>query len=307
MIIPPPLAGGDRIAIVSPAGAAVSENVENAAGALRRQGWEAVVMPHALGRFGTFSAPAADRLDDLRHAFLDPTIKAILCSRGGYGAVHLLPELDLLPLEKYPKWLIGFSDISALHALMQRHGIVSLHAPQTKHLARHPDDSDPCTAALFAALRGTMPSVSWGPSPLNVPDRAQGTLRGGNLAVISALIATPFSPFLPGTILVIEDIAEPVYKVERILCQLRMAGLLDSLAGIVVGQFTDYRPDINHASMQSMIADNLAGLSIPIAFDAPVGHVDCNHPLPLGLEMTLTVTPAGSRLTPADKIFSDDL
>lgn len=300
MIIPPPLTADDRIAIVSPAGAAVSDNVEKAVAALSRQRWDPVVMPHALGRFGTFSAPVADRLEDLRRAILDPTIKAILCSRGGYGAVHLLPALDCLPLEQNPKWLIGFSDISALHALMQRHGIVSLHAPQTKHLALHPDISDPCTAALFAALRGIMPSISWDATPLNKPGTARGTLRGGNLAVISALIGTPFSPFLPDTILVIEDIAEPVYKVERTICQLRMAGVLDSLAGIVIGQFTDYRPDINHPSMEAMIAARLADLPIPIAFNAPVGHIDSNHPLPLGLEMTLTVLPSTSRLTPAN-------
>ena len=303
MIIPPPLCQGDAIAIVSPAGAAVEENVEKAAEALHRQGWRPVIASHALGRSGTFSAAAADRLADLQQAFADPDIKAILCSRGGYGAVHLLPALDRLPLERSPKWLIGFSDISALHALMQRHGIVSLHAPQTKHLALHPDTDNQCTASLFAALRGTMPTVEWSPTPLDTPGKARGTLRGGNLAVISALIGTPFSPFLPGTILVIEDIAEPVYKVERILCQLRMAGLLDTLAGIVVGQFTDYRPDINHRSMESMIASNLSGLQIPIAFNAPVGHVDCNMPLPLGLEMTLTVTTSYSRFAPADVVL----
>lgn len=299
MIVPPALSPGDKIAIVSPAGAAVAENVERAAEALHAQGWKPVVFPHALGRSGSFSGTVSERLSDLAGAFTDPSIRAILCSRGGYGSVHLLPELDLIDMASDPKWLVGFSDISALHALLQRKGLVSLHAPQTKHLAQHPTTLNPATSSLFAALRGKMPSVSWEASPLNITGTARGILRGGNLAVISALIATPFSPFVAGSILVIEDISEPVYKVERILRQIRMSGILDSLAGIAVGQFTRYNPDINHESMEAMIASNLGDAGIPVAFGAPFGHIDCNMPIPLGLEMQLDITEKGVNLCPA--------
>lgn len=180
---------------------------------------------------------------------------------------------------------------------MQHPGIASLHGPQTRHLALHPDDTDPCTAALFGALEGTSRAIEWGKTESDTPGTARGTLRGGNLAVISALIGTQFNPFKPGSILVLEDIAEPIYKVERTLCQLRMAGLLDSLNGIVVGQFTDYHPDVNHASMEAMIGKALCGLDIPVAFNAPVGHVERNMPLILGSEAILHTDASGSRLT----------
>ena len=297
MILPPPLRKGDVIAILSPSGAAVRENVEKAAEAIHIRGYEPRIMPHALGRHGSFSGSEEERLSDFTEAWHDPCVKALLCSRGGYGAVHLLPALDRMRLEETPKWLIGFSDISALHALMQHRGIASLHGPQTRHLALHPDDSDPCTAALFGALEAIPRPLEWEKTEFDTPGTARGTLRGGNLAVISALIGTQFNPFKPGSILVIEDIAEPIYKVERTLCQLRMAGLLDSLNGIVVGQFTDYHPDVNHASMEAMIGKALCGLDIPVAFNAPVGHVERNMPLILGSEAILHTDASGSRLT----------
>lgn len=297
MILPPPLRKGDVVAILSPSGAAVRDNVEKAGEAIRNCGYEVRIMPHALGRHGSFSGSMEERLSDFTEAWLDPRVKALLCSRGGYGAVHLLPALDVLRLEETPKWLIGFSDISALHALMQHRGISSLHGPQTRHLTLHPDDSDPCTAALFGALEGTPHALEWEKTEFDIPGTARGTLRGGNLAVISALIGTPYSPFQPDSILVLEDIAEPVYKVERTLCQLRMAGLLDSLRGIVVGQFTDYHPDVNHSSMEAMISSALHGLHIPVAFNAPVGHVERNMPVILGTTATLHTDSTGSRLT----------
>lgn len=301
MIFPRQLALGDKIAILSPASIINPEYVEGACRWLLAQGYRPTVMPHALGHHGSYSGSTDERLADLRAALADPQVRAILCSRGGYGAVQLIADFPVAEWLADPRWLIGFSDISALHALLNANGIVSIHASMCKALTREqgPDRHD-CNHScggdaerLLAMLRGERPAYAVAPHPSNHAGTATGQLRGGNLAVIADLIATPISPFRDpeNTILFIEDIAEPIYKVERILWQLRLMGFLDRVAAVVVGQFTDYRPNANHSDMYSMIAAMLAPLRCPVAFDFPVGHVDSNLPLLCGAEATLSVAP----------------
>lgn len=289
LIVPEPLKKGDRIAILSPAGIIKPEFVYQAMQVLQDEGYEPFVMPHALGRWRIYSGTAAERLSDLRQAILDPSVKAILCSRGGYGAVHLLEELDRLPLRDNPKWIIGYSDISALHALMHRHGIVSVHAPMAKHLATLKGRDDDARA-LFGLLSGEPELYSIPPSPLNRPGTAVAPLVGGNLAVIADLVSTPFDTILSDTILFIEDIAEPIYKTERILYQLRLSGALSRLKGLIVGAFTDYTPDVDGHTMEEMVSSMVADYSYPVAFGVPVGHVDHNIPLQVSLPTRLEVT-----------------
>lgn len=284
---------------MSPASIINPALVDGAVKALSAQGWEPWVAPHALGQHGTFSGSAAERLSDLRAAITDPSVKAILCSRGGYGAVHLLEHLDQnVAAMSQPKWLIGFSDISALHGLWHRHGMASVHGSMARHLALFPADDAPNTALLSLLREGTLPDLKWSAHELNRPGSATGTVIGGNLAVLSGLVATPYDMLLPDSILFIEDIAEPVYKVERMLHQLRLSGVLPRLRGLIVGQFTDYRPDINHPEgMESMIADMIAPYGYPVTFNAPIGHIPENMPVVEGATATLSVIPANVTLT----------
>lgn len=291
LLVPQPLSPGDRIAIVSPAGIARAADVFNAACAIERQGWEPVVMPHALGRHGSFSGTEYERFSDLCRAMTDPQIRAAVCSRGGYGAVHLLERLDALPLRDDPKWLIGFSDITALHALMVRHGIASVHGPMTRYIGAE-GGFNPDFKALCGILRGGMPHYRLKPHPLNRPGSAEGRFTGGNLAVMSGLISTPFDMMRPDTVLFIEDIAEPIYKVERQLRQLRMNGVLPRLKALLTGAFTDYRPDANYETMERMIADAVAGYDYPVAFGIPAGHGGRSLPLIEGAEVRIEVSPA---------------
>ena len=290
---PRPIEKGDRIAIVSPASAVDPALIDGACRTIESRGYEPVVMPHAKGRRGTYSGTADERFDDLSAAFLDPSIRAIVCSRGGYGAVHLLERLDRYYLEADPKWLVGFSDISALHALMRRHKIVSLHASMCKGLC---DSESESTRRTFELLEGgenvyTLPS-----HPLNRPGDTSGVLLGGNLAVLQALIDTRFDDLQPDSILVIEDIAEPIYKVERILNQLRLSDRLERLNGLIVGQFTEYKSDSNHDDMYAMIAEMVEPYDFAVAFDAPFGHIAGNMPLRHGASSLLTVTANGVTL-----------
>lgn len=295
-VFPAPLKPGDKIAILAPAGPIKNAPVDSAAAVLDSLGFVTEIYPHTFGKHGHFSGTHAERLADLSAAFNDTTVRAILCARGGYGVAHNLDSLARINLRKDPKWVIGFSDISALHALMASQGVASIHASMAKHVALGPDDPD--NAALLAILADSLPTYTFEPHPFNHLGTATAPLLGGNLAVIADLIATPYDIIRPGTILFIEDVSEPIYKIERILLQLKMMGVFDRIAGLVVGQFTEYRPDDNHASMEEMIAEVLAPYpNLPVAFNVPVGHVEHNVPLVEGSLATLTVTPDSATLS----------
>ena len=291
MIYPKPLKKGDKIAICSPAGKIKPEIVNKAAAVLRGQGYRVEIMPHAFGADGQFSGTADERYADLKAAFADPDVRLILCSRGGYGVVHILDRLNQLPLTDDPKWVAGFSDISALHALMATKGIASIHSLMCAGIQRGADDPD--IAAFFDILEGGRPVHIFDGHAYDRPGLATGTLYGGNVAVLAELISTPYDIIKPDTILFIEDVAEPIYKIERILYQLKLSGVLGKLRGLVVGQFTDYKPDDNHPDMESMIRDMVAEYNYPVAFNTPIGHVDHNVPLIESAKVTLKVNSEG--------------
>lgn len=289
---PKPLRKGDKIAILSPAGPVNPDYVAGAVDQLKAHGWNPVVMPHALGRSGNYAGTDDERYDDLEAAFKDPDVRAILCSRGGYGVVHLLDRLGKLDLAADPKWVIGFSDISAMHALMHSQGVASIHAPMAQQIRKGTDDPD--TASLFAILEGERPVYTFPAHSYDRPGIAVGQLLGGNLAVLADLVDTPYDILLPDTILFIEDVSEPIYKIERMLYQLRLSGVLPKLRGLLVGQFTETKPDASYKHMYDMIRDMTAPYNYPVAFDVPIGHVDHNIPVIEGAEVTLKVSPSGT-------------
>lgn len=291
LIFPAPLREGDKIVFCSPAGTIKPEKVEAAADVLRAEGWRVEIMPHALGKHGSYSGTADERYSDLERALLDPDVKAIICSRGGYGVVHILDRLNKLDLRANPKWIAGFSDISALHALMAVNGIASIHSSMAGQIMLGPDDPD--NAALFGILRGERPAYTFDAHGFDRCGIATGKLLGGNLAVLADLINTPYDIIEPDTILFIEDVSEPIYKIERILYQLKLNGVLSKLNGLIIGQFTEYKPDDNHNDMYEMIRDMTAEYDYPVAFNVPVGHVDHNIPLIESAQVTLKVSPSG--------------
>lgn len=297
---PPVVKKGDRIAIVSPATTVKGEYVEGAADFLKGRGYMPMVMASALGpAAGSYAASHTARLHDLIEAIENPEVTAILCARGGYGCVHLIGDPKLIEtVKRNPKWIVGFSDVSALHALWLNAGVMSVHGPMAKHLTIESPD-DPCTKALLKILsQGSVMDYSVSPSPFNRIGKATGELRGGNLAVLNGLAGTPFDILAVGenedVILFIEDISEAIYAVERMLMRLYLSGSLSRLRGLIIGQFTEYRPDKNFGSMEEMIDALLTrcGITdIPVAFNFPVGHVSNNLPLVEGATVELEVTP----------------
>ncbi len=295
LIVPPSLNRADRIAIIAPSGAVNPALIDSAAAVIAAEGFAPVVMPHAKGRSGSFAGTVADRFADLAAAVTDRSIRAILCARGGFGAVHLIPAMESLPLRANAKWLVGFSDISALHALWSANGIASIHGPMARHLSTN-GSGHPATQALFALLRGEKIEVTTPAHPLNRPGRTAGTLLGGNLAVLHGLIGSPYDMLRPDSILVIEDINEPIYRIERMLWQMKLSGVLPRLRGLIVGNFKGAEADANYQSVEAMIAEMVAPYDFPVAFSAPVGHILENMPLRLTAPAVMSVDSGGSLL-----------
>lgn len=291
-----PLEKGDLVALLAPASAVKGEYCDGAEAWLKAHGFRVCRYPSAGGFSGSYSAPEAQRIAELHDALSDPEVKAVLCARGGYGCVHLLEHLSDLAATN-PKWIIGFSDVSALHAMMQTHGHCSIHASMAKHLTLHPDDETSC--ALLATLTtGKQQPIFFPTLPCSHQGKGSGMLIGGNLAVINSLASTPWDTsrnvLERDCILVVEDISEAIYAVERMMFRLHLAGTLARLKGLIVGQFTEYRADRNHHTMEEMLAARLRAWmrdGVPVAFGAPIGHVERNLPLLLGSRVTLTVGP----------------
>lgn len=289
MIVPESLKRGDLVAVVTPAGDAHNYDFEAIARAIEGQGFRVRLGENVAGKHGCFGGAEEQRYNDLRDALLDPEVKAIICSRGGYGAVHLLDRLDRLPLRDNPKWIVGFSDISALHALINRHGIASIHGPMGVNM-KNGKPLTPSVKTMFDLLKGEHPTYTVDRHRFNREGYTIGKLVGGNLSVIDGLIGTPYDVIKPGTVLFIEDVGEPIYKIERMLYRLKLNGVLGQLAGLIVGDFKEMSPDESYHSTESMIRDMVREYDYPVAFGMPAGHARVNVPMILGCPVMLDVS-----------------
>lgn len=305
IIYPPLLKEGAQIAIISPATEVKPEYIDGAVKFLHSQGYSPVVMPHAKGpSIGTYAATEQERINDWLTAIADTSIDAVLCARGGYGCVHLLEHTPLSMLRENPKWVIGFSDVSALHALMWHAGVASIHSPMAKHLATIGNDSFGGNTLLHILSSQSPLALEADAGEGSRDGEATGRLLGGNLAVLNGLSATDFdllsAPLSHDCILFLEDIGEAIYAVERMLFRLHLQGVLHHVKGLIFGQFTNYRPDKNFSTMEDMICRRLAQwgiVDIPIAMRFPVGHVDENFSLIEGCIANLKVGAGSVKLT----------
>jgi muramoyltetrapeptide carboxypeptidase len=286
---PRALAPGARVALIAPAGPLHDDDeLERAKGHVLRMGWEPVPGEHVRARRGYFAGSDAERLHDLEHAFDDRSIDGIWCVRGGYGAMRLLGDLDLDLLQRNPKVLIGFSDITALHAaLTARCGIVSFHGPT----ARQPL-SDFSRDSIVRAVIDRTDSCGTAPDARIIRGgAARGRLAGGNLALLASLCGTPFAPSLAGAIVVLEDVNEPIYRVDRMLQQLRLAGALADCAAIAFGHCTECAEDSDDGArpLDDVLLETAAALGVPCIAGLPVGHIADQWTLPLGALAELDV------------------
>jgi len=279
-----------HIRIISPSGHLDASFIEQATARLRAWGYIVSVGAHARDTYGRFAGSDDDRLSDLAEALRDPDVDLILCARGGYGLQRII---DRVPAISKP--VLGFSDITALHQLAALHHQPSLHGIMCKHIATLPDDAEPILA-LRKALAGEPLSYAVPAHPLNRPGSVCAPVMGGNLSVLYGLQGTKYS--LPssegkgvGPILLIEDIAERHYHIDRMMRNLRLSGVLAHLSGLIVGQFSDCDDDpLMRQTVYETIKEVVADYDYPVLFDAPVGHVEHNLPLWLGVPTLLDVT-----------------
>ena len=304
LIMPPALKAGDKIAIISPASTPGSDNPEKAATTLRAWGFEPVIGPHALAKCHSYAGTIEERCADLRWALNDPDIKAIVCTRGGYGSAMLLDPMTHVDFERNPKWIVGYSDITALHSAMVCSGVMSLHANMGGALGgRGADDS--INQMLRSVLLGILPSYSVPPHRLNVTGTARGIVLGGNMAVFTNIGGSKEWDFLDrdnirdkDIILFFEDVSESMPRVNSMLQQLRLKGVLDQVKGIIVGRFTEYEPRDGYTDMNEMLSETLNKYGIPVCYDFPASHDEgWNYPMIEGCQATLQVTPSEVTLT----------
>lgn len=298
MIQPPQLTPGSTIGILCPAGAIPLEKVTICAQVLESWGYQVRIGKTVGTQFGHFAASDLDRQHELQSMMDDPEIHTILCARGGYGLSRIVSHLDFSKIKAHPKWIIGFSDITILHAALQKQGIQSIHGPMAAGFGKG-DAGLPYIMALKQMLAGLTKPVDTKAHPANRLGQSKGVLVGGNLCLITHLIGSANQLDTKGKILCIEDVGEHHYNVDRMLIQCKNAGLLDGLAGLVVGGFTDMKDDATAfgETVTEMIQRIAKGSNYPICYDFPMSHDLENIPVQLGATYQFAVTKNAAVLT----------
>ena len=272
---------GARVAAVAPAGPFERDALETGLAVLATR-YAVHFEPGIFSRQRYLAGDDARRLAELTRALEDPRVEAVFCARGGYGAMRLLPGLERIAPAAKP--LIGFSDITALHAWMQRAGQISIHGPVLTQLGK----LDAAThERLFALLEGTEPAAPLRGRMTYVAGSAEGPLLGGTLAVLSRLVGTPFMPPLEGSVLLLEDVGERPYRVDRMWTHLALAGLLRGVRGIVLGSFTGCEERDADYGCADVLRDLAVAAGVPCAAGFPIGHGERNEPVPLGVRVRL--------------------
>jgi muramoyltetrapeptide carboxypeptidase len=287
---PPRLRAGDLVALVAPAGPVPADQAAEAERILAGWGLRTRRGRHSLGRSGFLSGTDDERLDDLNAALRDPSVRGVLCLRGGYGSQRIVDRIDYDAVRDDPKVVVGFSDITALHlALWCEARLATVHGPVGVALR---DGTSAAEAVRRALMTAEPVLVAAGPAAVGCPGRADGILLGGNLTLLAASCGTRHQPIAAGAILLLEEINEAAYRVDRSLVQLRRSGWFDGLAGVAAGHFT------NCPGAEAVLAEHLGGLGIPVLAGLPIGHDLAQIAVPLGLPAridtaagTLTVQP----------------
>ncbi len=290
-IQPPFLKPGDKVGICCPAGSVQASEMQDMIRQLYDWGLHVRVGCTVGSRYFKFSAPDAIRCADLQQQLDDPDIRAIFFGRGGYGVMRILEQLSFQAFLQHPKWLIGYSDITAIHSCMhsQWH-TMSLHAHMGAGYRMHQRD-EVSTQSIYHYLFGIPITHQWPVHSMNRFGMAEGILCGGNLALLSDLCGTPYDLETRGKLLFLEDIGEYRYNIDRMLWQLKLAGKLESLAGLIIGSFTDTQDNEIPFGMTEyeMIQEKIAPYSFPVCFGIPVGHQIRNEALMQGAVYRLAI------------------
>ena len=305
------LAEGQTVAIVAPASVTYeSLQLQLALEALKAMGLRATVGEHVMDRFGYLAGNDRDRAADINAAFVDPEVDAVFALRGGWGASRLLPFIDFDAIRDNPKIMLGYSDItSLLNAIYAKSGVVSFHGPNL--MSRWNEFT---YQSMREVLFDAKPARYINPVDLDgelvarrnriqtiVPGRTDGPLIGGNLTLMSALLGTPYLPKFDNAILFLEDVGEAIYRVDRMLTQLKLSGHLQKVSGIVFGHFTGVKPNpgLGNFALMDILKQHCEPLGVPCYFGAMIGHVDQQSTVPVGGKARMDASKGVLELTEA--------
>jgi len=299
MNIPPPLRAGDKIGIIATGKKVFASDLETAIATITSWGLQVELGPHLFDNEHKYLAA----LDKHRHADLqamisNPDIKAIICARGGYGTTRIMDQIDYRPLQVMPKWIAGFSDVTALHMKLFTLNIASIHG--TMPLLFPNPKASTSVQSLRNALFGSPEIIRAEPSASNRPGEAVGIVAGGNLSLVADALGTRSEPQLEGCILILEEVDEHLYRIDRMLTHLQRAGKLGVLSALIIGHMSDLKdttPGFGD-SVNEIVLQKMQGSACPIAFNFPTGHENPNIAWQHGTRMKLSVSDSGSVLQP---------
>jgi muramoyltetrapeptide carboxypeptidase len=296
MKVPQNIKPGSKIRIVSPAGKIDKKKVLPVVQWFEENGYRVELGKSVFAKHFQFAGTNEQRLEDLQIAFDDPETDVIICSRGGYGTVRIIDKLDFAKFAKNPKWLVGFSDITMLHLALHRVGIASAHAAMPAFLFVENGEPNENFISLMNLLAGEKLSYSIPQNKNNRTGHAKAQLIGGNLSIIASLLGTKYAPATEGKILFIEDVDEYLYHIDRLIHQLKLSGILEGLAGLVVGDFTAIKDNKSPfgETVEEIITEAVKSYGFPVCFGFQAGHDKLNRALAFGEKWELNVTATGT-------------
>jgi muramoyltetrapeptide carboxypeptidase len=298
MTRPPFLQKGDTIGILSTARKTNPEAIGIATRIMEAKGYRVKYAPNLFAEEHQFAGADPLRIADMHTLLQDPALKAILCARGGYGSTRIIDQIDWSLLDKQPKWICGFSDVTAILCHLHNRGLESLHCSMAALFDPAHPERVISTDSIFSLLSGEPFTLQAAAHPFNRSGKAEGELIGGNLSILNNLIGTASDPDYSGKILFMEDLDEYLYHIDRMMVHLKRCGKLEKLAGLVVGQMSDMNdnPIPFGKSAYEIIEEHVAEYTFPLAFGFPIGHEALNMAVPHGRRLQLAVAESGSNL-----------
>jgi len=290
---PSPIRPGDRVGVIAPAGPVKQSELQPGLSLLESLGFQVSLSPHLYDEQDYLAGEDAGRLHDLHMMFQDEDIQAVWCARGGYGTMRLLHRMDFDLIGANPKIFVGYSDITALLlALYKKTGLVTFHGPVVRDLSKK--DQKNVHSFLNLIHSGPETEVDLGGGQVIHPGHGEGILMGGNLSLICHLIGTSFMPSCEGALLFIEEKGESPYRLDRMITHLKLSGLLERCAGVMIGQLEDCGDE---SSLQRLLEETLSDLQVPVVRGLAVGHGLRNTVLPIGVRAALDTEQMTLRIT----------
>ncbi|WP_426481281.1 S66 peptidase family protein [Chryseobacterium sp. R2ACT005] len=298
MIFPKSLKKGDKIAVISPAGAVDASQMEKGIEMIKSRGFDPILGEHLYTRFSNgynYAGTEQERIKDINWALNDTEIRAVWASRGGYGCQHLIQHLKMKGFTENPKWYIGYSDNTVIQSYLLKKGFASIHGQTIKTSSFGVTDES--YDLIFDILKGKTPKYTLESNQFNKEGNIEGDLVGGNLALIYALLGTKYSFDFKDKILFIEDIGENFYALDRMIMSLELAGVFSKIKGLIVGGMTNMGDEKENKSYEEsfdkfaykLISERISKYKFPVVFAFPNGHIKDNRPLLIGGNLKMKV------------------